>query len=93
LLILCAFVSFAVFKKEQVVAKPVVVDAVKKVRFRELDNVEVKSERICNGYIIEKSIADLSKELDIHGFVDLLLNLLCRSKRQMDLRTSHPCTF
>ena len=85
MLILCAFVSFAVLKKQQVVAKPVVVDAMKKVWFQELDNVEVKNTllggrrklrhsevwasktfnewHICNGYIIEKSIADLSMDL------------------------------
>ena len=28
--------------------------------------------RLCNGYNVDKSIANLSKEVDIHGFVDLL---------------------
>jgi hypothetical protein len=31
--------------------------------------------RVCHGYSVEKSIADLSEESDIRGFIDLLFKI------------------
>jgi hypothetical protein len=37
--------------------------------------------RICNGYSIEKSIADLSEEPDIRGFVDLIFKFTLQVRK------------
>ena len=37
--------------------------------------------RLCNGYNLEKSIADLSEEADIRGFVDLLFKFTLQVRK------------
>jgi hypothetical protein len=78
-------------------------DPVKKGRFLDLNDEEVKNAlvggkrksrhsevwacnafdewRIYNGYSVEKSIADLSEEKDIRGFVDLLFKFTLQVRK------------